>query len=160
MKYYVEDSLSNFHFWSGAEDRAAMLTDDQFEVVEQNMEECAPADGWSDTAINDFFWFEFDTIAQWLGYKDEEYLSENVSDDDISDADDWFDNIDDDTTQEFNIVTMGYNLEHKFELNTFEHYKFMDMEEAELWAETYFLYLNDFEYYVHPSEESVYNIEP
>lgn len=95
MKYYVEDSLSNFHFWSGAEDRAAMLTDDQFEVVEQNMEECAPADGWSDTAINDFFWFEFDTIAQWLGYKDEEYLSENVSDDDISDADDWFDNIDD-----------------------------------------------------------------
>lgn len=95
MKYYVEDSLSNFHFWSGAEDRAAMLTDDQFEVVEQNMEECAPADGWSDTAINDFFWFEFDTIAQWLGYKDEEYLREGVSDDDISDADDWFDNIDD-----------------------------------------------------------------
>lgn len=95
MKYYVEDSLSNFHFWSGAEDRAAMLTDDQFEVVEQNMEECTPVDGWSDTAINDFFWFEFDTIAQWLGYKDEEYLREDVSDDDISDADDWFDNIDD-----------------------------------------------------------------
>lgn len=95
MKYYVEDSLSNFHFWSGAEDRAAMLTDDQFEVVEQNMEECAPADGWSDTAINDLFWFEFDTIAQWLGYKDEEYLREDISDDDISDADDWFDNIDD-----------------------------------------------------------------
>lgn len=95
MKYYVEDSLSNFHFWCGAKDRAAMLTDDQFEVVEQNMEECAPADGWSDVAINDFFWLDFDTIAQWLGYKDEEYLSENVSDDDISDADDWFDNIDD-----------------------------------------------------------------
>lgn len=95
MKYYVEDSLSNFHFWSGAEDRAAMLTDDQFEVVEQNMEECEPEGGWSDTAINDLFWFEFDTIAQWLGYKDEEYLSEDVSDDDISDADDWFEKIDD-----------------------------------------------------------------
>lgn len=95
MKYYVENSLSNFHFWSGAEDRAAMLTDDQFEVVEQNMEECAPEGGWSDTAINDLFWFEFDTIAQWLGYKDEEYLREDVSDNDISDADDWFENIDD-----------------------------------------------------------------
>lgn len=68
--------------------------------------------------------------------------------------------IDDDAIQEFNIVTMGYNLERKFELNTFEHHKFVDMEEAELWAETYFLYLNDFEYYVHPSEEAVYNIEP
>lgn len=68
--------------------------------------------------------------------------------------------IDDDTQQEFNIVTMGYNLERKFELNTFEHHKFVDMEEAEIWAETYFLYLNDFEYYVHPSEEAVYNIEP
>lgn len=95
MKYYVEDSLSNFHFWSGAEDRAAMLTDDQFEVVEQNMEECEPEGGWSDTAINDLFWFEFDTIAQWLGYKDEEYLREDVSDDDISDAEDWFEKIDD-----------------------------------------------------------------
>lgn len=95
MKYYVEDSLSNFHFWSGAEDRAAMLTDDKFEVVEQNMEECEPEGGWSDTAINDLFWFEFDTIAQWLGYKDEEYLREDVSDDDISDAEDWFEKIDD-----------------------------------------------------------------
>lgn len=95
MKYYIENSLSNFHFWSGAEDRASILTDDQFEVVEQNMEELAPEGGWSDTAINDFFWFDFDTIAQWLGYRDEEYLQENVSDDDISDAEDWFDNIDD-----------------------------------------------------------------
>lgn len=67
---------------------------------------------------------------------------------------------DDEKEKEFNIVVMGYNMDGKFELNTFEHHKFMDMEEAELWTETYFLYLNDFEYYVHPSEEAVYNIEP
>lgn len=67
---------------------------------------------------------------------------------------------DDKAEQEFNIVTMGYNLDGKFELNTFEHHKFVNMEEAELWAETYFLYLNDFEYYVHPSEKAVYNTEP
>lgn len=95
MKYYVEDSLSNFEFWGGAEDRAALLTDEQFEIVEQNMEECEPVDGWSDTAINDFFWFDFDIIAQWLGYKDEEYMQEDISDDDISDAEDWFEDLDD-----------------------------------------------------------------
>lgn len=67
---------------------------------------------------------------------------------------------DDEREEEFNIVVMGYNMERKFELNTFEHHKFVDMEEAELWAETYFLYLNDFEYYVHPSEKAVYNTEP
>ena len=74
MKYYVEDSLSNFEFWSGAKDRAALLTDDEFDTIEAIMEEIAGDEGWSDTEINDFFWFEFDTIAEWLGYEDEEAL--------------------------------------------------------------------------------------
>lgn len=26
----------------------------------------------TETQINDLFWFEFDTICQWLGYKDED----------------------------------------------------------------------------------------
>ena len=57
MKYYVEESLRDFQFWSGGKDRAELLTDEQFDIVEQMMEEIEPADGWSDTAINDFFWF-------------------------------------------------------------------------------------------------------
>lgn len=68
--------------------------------------------------------------------------------------------VDDDREQEFNIIVMGYNMDNKFELDTFENHKFFDMEETTLWAETYFLYLNNFEYYVHPSDEAVYNIEP
>lgn len=76
MKYFVEESLSNFNFWSGGKDRADLLTSEQFDTVEQMMEEIEPADGWSDTAINDFFWFEFDTIAQCLGYADEEHLKQ------------------------------------------------------------------------------------
>lgn len=44
--------------------KVGMITDGQFEVIEQNMEECAPEDGRSDTAINDLFWFKFETIAQ------------------------------------------------------------------------------------------------
>lgn len=35
MKYYVEDSLSNFQFWSGGKDRADLLTSEQFDTVEQ-----------------------------------------------------------------------------------------------------------------------------
>lgn len=68
--------------------------------------------------------------------------------------------VDDAKEQEFNIVVMGYNLERKFEVRTFERHKFFDSEEACLWAETYFLYFNDFEYYVHPSEESEFYFEP
>ena len=33
----------------------------------------------SETDINDFFWFETDTIAEWLGYEDWEKLEEDRS---------------------------------------------------------------------------------
>lgn len=89
MKYFVEESLRNFNFWSGGKDRAELLTDEQFDTVEQMMEEIEPADGWTDTAINDFFWFDFDTIAQWLGYADEEHLEKDVSQDEVQEAQEW-----------------------------------------------------------------------
>lgn len=94
MKYTVEESLSNFQFWSGGKDRAVLLNSEQFDQVEEMMAECEPADGWTDTAINDFFWFDFDTIAQWLGYKNEEYLEKDISDDEIQEANDWFEGLD------------------------------------------------------------------
>ena len=36
------------------------------------------------------FWHDFDTIAEWLGYKDEEYLEKGISNDDIEEAQEWF----------------------------------------------------------------------
>ena len=93
MRYYVEDSLENFKFWSGGKDRANMLSCEQLCIVEEYMEEIAPEEGWSDTAINDFFWFDFDIIAEWLGYKDEEYFSKDISNQEIQDAQDWFDSV-------------------------------------------------------------------
>ena len=93
MKYYVEESLSNFKFWSGGKDRAELLNSDQLDSVEELLEEMMPGDGWSDTAINDFFWFDFDTICQWLGYKNEEYLEMDISNEEIKDAQDWFDSV-------------------------------------------------------------------
>lgn len=93
MEYNVSEHLRDFRFWSGAEDRANLLTCRQFDIVESMMEEIAPEQGWTYTAINDFFWFEFDTIAQWLGYKNEEYLEKDISNSEIEEAQQWFDEV-------------------------------------------------------------------
>lgn len=74
MKIYTEKSLSDFEFWSGAKDTVKYLTESELDTIESILEDCAPEDGYSDTDINDFFWFEDDTIAEWLGYEDFESL--------------------------------------------------------------------------------------
>ena len=71
MKVYKEMNLRDFEFWSRAKDNAETLTTEQLDMVESILEDAYP-DGMSDTQINDFFWFEFDTIREWLGIEDEE----------------------------------------------------------------------------------------
>lgn len=71
MKYYVEESLSNFKFWSGAKENASELTEEQFGQLETILEDLFP-DGMSDTQINDLFWFKFDWIKEILGIEEEE----------------------------------------------------------------------------------------
>ena len=71
MKVYSEINLRDFEFWSGAKSNAETLTSEQLDIVESILEDAYP-DGISETQINDFFWFEFDTIREWLGIKDEE----------------------------------------------------------------------------------------
>ena len=77
MRYYVEDSLDNFEAWSGGKDTLETLIEKgDVDSVECLIEELASMseEGWSDTNINDFLWFERDSIAQHLGYSDwEEY---------------------------------------------------------------------------------------
>lgn len=67
MRVYKEVSGYEFEFWAGAKDRAKYLTYDEIEKVFSILEEMNP-DGMSETEVNDFFWFEEDTIAEWLGY--------------------------------------------------------------------------------------------
>ena len=74
MKIYTEKSLNDFEFWSGAKDTVKYLTESEIDTIEFMLEECAPEDGYSDTDINDFFLFEDDTIAEWLGYDNFEQL--------------------------------------------------------------------------------------
>lgn len=71
MKISTEQSLSNFEFWSGAKENAAELTIDQLNEIESQLEEIYP-DGMDETQLNDFFWFEFDTVKEWLGIEEEE----------------------------------------------------------------------------------------
>lgn len=67
MKVYKEVSGYEFEFWAGAKDRVKYLTYDEIEKIFSILEAEEP-DGMSETEVNDFFWFEEDTIAEWLGY--------------------------------------------------------------------------------------------
>ena len=71
MKIYSEKSLRNFEFWSGAIENANELTSVQLDEVENILEDMYP-DGMSETEINDLFWFDFDTVKEWLGITDED----------------------------------------------------------------------------------------
>lgn len=69
MKVYSEINLRDFEFWSGAKSNAETLTDEQLDMVESILEDAFP-DGMDETQINDIFWFDFDTIREWLGIED------------------------------------------------------------------------------------------
>ena len=60
-----EVKLSNFDFWSGAKDFASKLTYTELEEAEAILEDIYP-DGMNETTINDLFWFEPETICEWL----------------------------------------------------------------------------------------------
>ena len=73
MKYIVEESLSNFKFWSGAVRNAEKLTTEELDRVESYFPDLFGEDSYpTDVQINDMFWFEFDTICEWLGLDPDE----------------------------------------------------------------------------------------
>ena len=69
-----EISLKNFEFWSGARENAKQLTDDEMDKLEKILEEDASCGEfmYTDTQINDLFWFDFDFVCELLGITDEE----------------------------------------------------------------------------------------
>lgn len=73
MKIWTEDSIRNFNFWSGGRDTVNDLTWEDFDILEPLIEEMFDGEV-EDVDLNDFFWFERDTIARWLGYEDYEEL--------------------------------------------------------------------------------------
>ena len=73
MKIWTEDSIRNFNFWSGGRDTVNDLTWEDFDILEPLIEEMFGGEV-EDVELNDFFWFERDTIAEWLGYEDYDEL--------------------------------------------------------------------------------------
>ena len=73
MKIWSDDSIRNFKFWSGGRDTVNDLTWEDFDILEPLIEEMFGGEV-EDVDLNDFFWFERDTIASWLGYEDYEEL--------------------------------------------------------------------------------------
>ena len=72
MKVFSEISLVSFDFWSGAKDNAKQLTYQEMEELEFMLEDIFP-DGCTDTQLNDLFWFDFETVCEWLGLEVNEY---------------------------------------------------------------------------------------
>ena len=77
MKIISEIDLSQFNFWSGGKDRADLLTSEQLDQVGEVLEELYP-DGMTDTQVNDLFWFDFDTVKEWIGLKIDKDAIEDV----------------------------------------------------------------------------------
>ena len=75
MEIYKEESLANFEFWSGAKDTAERIWEEKgvagFDTIEQILEDMYP-EGMDETEINDLFWFEPETIYEWLGMPTDE----------------------------------------------------------------------------------------
>ena len=80
MKIYSEQSLRNFEFWSGAKYRVKYLSDEQLDIVENILDDLYP-EGTSETEVNDLFWFDEDTIAEWLGYNNFDEIMNEKDDD-------------------------------------------------------------------------------
>lgn len=75
-----EISLYDFDAWSGGRDTLRDLSSAQCETIEQYLEDLYP-DGIDETDLNDFLWFERDTIAEWLGYSSWEALENGEEED-------------------------------------------------------------------------------
>lgn len=80
MKIYAEKSLRDFEFWSGAKDTVKYLGYNELDLIESILEELYP-EGMDETTINDIFWFEDDTIAEWLGYNNFEEIMNRDNED-------------------------------------------------------------------------------
>lgn len=77
MTMTIEKKLRDFHFWAGAASNAAKLTPEELDNIEAQLEELIDetSEPWSTTEINDFFWFQFEDVCEWLGLDYEEVMA-------------------------------------------------------------------------------------
>jgi len=106
--------------WSGARDRVADLTDDQIDTIINILSDEYP-DGIDGTALNDFLWFEDDTYAEWLGYRDAEALWTGKGED-------------------------YYEIDKKIKISRADIADLEKDEDLEYWIDNYLEYNEDYDY--------------
>lgn len=75
MYYKTEFDLHDFPAWSGGRDTLETLKKyDLYDEAQAAIEEIYCEESPTDTEINDFLWFERDTIAGYLGFSSWEAL--------------------------------------------------------------------------------------
>lgn len=76
MTMTIEKKLRDFHFWGGAAINAAKLTSEELDRLEEQLEDVNGYEPMSTTEVNDFMWFDFETVCQdWLGLDYEEVMA-------------------------------------------------------------------------------------
>ena len=79
MTMTIEKKLRDFDFWGGATTNAVKLTPEELDRLEDELEEINASNGdgpMSTTEVNDFMWFDFESICQdWLGLDYEEVMA-------------------------------------------------------------------------------------
>lgn len=71
MEYKVATSLYYFPAWGGGKDTLEVLKErDDWDEVEDHIENVFIDEDVTDEMINDYLWFERDAIAEALGYSD------------------------------------------------------------------------------------------
>ena len=72
MKVTMDINFSDFQSWSGATDTQKTIIENNKEnEFESLLEELFP-DGMTDTELNDYMWFNSESIFEQLGIKEEE----------------------------------------------------------------------------------------
>lgn len=66
MKVYYETSIQDFEFQSEAKNHAEMLTESELDQFEDFVNEAYP-EGIEDTQLNDWMWFDFESVCTILG---------------------------------------------------------------------------------------------
>ena len=110
MEYKVEEDLRDFPAWAGGKDTLDVLIEkgdcDEVQSLIEDMF-CGGHDVPADTEINDFLWFDRDTIAEHLGYKDWDAYEAGWSEEDVEDAEAWFPGTDFDTMERISGLRRG-----------------------------------------------------
>jgi hypothetical protein len=71
MNYTKELNLTEFKFWSGAKQNK--FTYNELKELDYILNDLYHEDNFTETDINDLFWFEEQTLCEWLGIDFNQY---------------------------------------------------------------------------------------